>query len=45
MARYAGESVGAVRSVQAAVEILRELTEGAHRLLSVPGSGKPREDP
>jgi NAD(P)H-dependent flavin oxidoreductase YrpB (nitropropane dioxygenase family) len=33
MALYAGQSVGAVRSVQPAAEIVRELAEGAERLL------------
>jgi NAD(P)H-dependent flavin oxidoreductase YrpB (nitropropane dioxygenase family) len=34
MALYAGESVSAVRRVQPAAEIIRELTEGAEALLS-----------
>jgi NAD(P)H-dependent flavin oxidoreductase YrpB (nitropropane dioxygenase family) len=33
MAMYAGESVGAVRGVQRAAEIVRELAEGAEKLL------------
>lgn len=33
MALYAGESVGAVRRIQPAAEIVHELTEGAERLL------------
>jgi nitronate monooxygenase len=33
MALYAGESVGSVHAVQAAADILRELVEGAERLL------------
>jgi NAD(P)H-dependent flavin oxidoreductase YrpB (nitropropane dioxygenase family) len=33
MALYAGESVGAVRGIQPAAEIVRELAEGAERLL------------
>jgi NAD(P)H-dependent flavin oxidoreductase YrpB (nitropropane dioxygenase family) len=34
MALYAGESVGAVRSVQPAADILHELADGAERLLA-----------
>jgi NAD(P)H-dependent flavin oxidoreductase YrpB (nitropropane dioxygenase family) len=33
MALYAGQSVGAVKSIQPAAEIVRELSEGAERLL------------
>jgi len=33
MALYAGESVDAVRRIQPAAEIVRELSEGAERLL------------
>jgi hypothetical protein len=33
MALYAGESVGAVERVQPAAEIMRELAEGAERIL------------
>jgi len=36
MALYAGESVGAVKLVQPAAEILRELAEGADRILGAP---------
>jgi hypothetical protein len=35
MALYAGESVGAVTGVQSAGEVVRELAEGAERLLRV----------
>jgi hypothetical protein len=34
MALYAGESVGAVRSVLPAAAVVRELASGAERLLS-----------
>jgi hypothetical protein len=33
MALYAGESVGAVKAVVPAAEVVRELAEGAERLL------------
>jgi hypothetical protein len=33
MALYAGESVGAVTTVMSAADVVRELTEGAERLL------------
>jgi len=39
MALYAGESVGAVRVVQPAADILRELTEGTERLLRQAAAG------
>jgi NAD(P)H-dependent flavin oxidoreductase YrpB (nitropropane dioxygenase family) len=39
MALYAGESVGAVRRVQPAAEIVRELVDGAAALLSCAGRG------
>jgi NAD(P)H-dependent flavin oxidoreductase YrpB (nitropropane dioxygenase family) len=40
MALYAGESVSAVRCVQPAAEIVRELVEGAEALLSRAAGGK-----
>jgi nitronate monooxygenase len=42
MALYAGESVGAVRSVRPAAEILQELADGAERLLAHWGYGASR---
>jgi nitronate monooxygenase len=35
MALYAGESVGAARGVQSAAEVVRELADGAERMLRV----------
>jgi hypothetical protein len=35
MALYAGESVGAVTRVHSAAEVVRELADGAERLLRV----------
>ena len=37
MALYAGQSVGAVRAVMPAAEVVRELAEGAERLLNTAG--------
>jgi NAD(P)H-dependent flavin oxidoreductase YrpB (nitropropane dioxygenase family) len=39
MALYAGQSVDAVREIQPAAEIVRELSEGAERLLRARGKG------
>lgn len=39
MALYAGQSVGAVRTITSAAEVVRELAEGAERLLSAAACG------
>jgi hypothetical protein len=41
MALYAGQSVGAVRALVSAAQVVRELADGAERLLNAASHSRP----